>query len=168
MLLRTTLLALTCLQASLLHAELPPEASQLLQEAGNATDDHIRQSALEKMAALPSLDATQRKEAASLADFAKRWNGSSLKFYGASMREKPCRALGDYDFGVAPDSPSNPCASSIAVACSSGFSPFRKPRFVPDPKPPSVRIVVPALAGIWRLFSHKQRLEFRTLHQEFR
>ncbi len=96
-------LALTCLPASLLQA-----ASQLLQEAGNSNDDHIRQSALEKMATLPSLDTTQRKEAASLADFAKRWNGPSLKFYGASMRGKPYRALGDYDFGVAADSPLKP------------------------------------------------------------
>ncbi|WP_395749074.1 hypothetical protein [Prosthecobacter sp.] len=99
---------LLSLTTTLLHAALPPDATTFLDEAGNANDDYVRQSALEKLAALPSLDDTQRKEATSLADFAKRWNGSSLKFYGAAMRGKPYRALGAYDFGVATDSPLKP------------------------------------------------------------
>jgi len=102
--LRSLLLSLAWLFAASLHAELP----ELIQQAGNTDNDRERQALLEKMAALPSLDDTQRKEAVSLADFARRWNESGLKFYGASVRGKPHRAIGDYDFGVAKDSPLRP------------------------------------------------------------
>jgi len=102
------LLPLFALLVSPLSAALPPDATQLLQQAGNTDDDKERQSALHKMAALASLDGTQRQEATALADFARRWNESGLKFYGAAMRGKPYRALGDYDFGVAKDSPLKP------------------------------------------------------------
>lgn len=101
---RPLLLSLTWLLAATVHAELP----ELIQRAGNTDDDRERQALLEKMAALPSLDDTRRKEADSLADFARRWNESGLKFYGASVRGKPHRAIGDYDFGVAKDSPLRP------------------------------------------------------------
>src|SRR6187431_2645341 len=80
MLPRIALLSLGWLLASALHAELPKDAAQLLQTAGNTNDDLERQSALEAMAALPSLDDTQRKEATSLAGFVRQWNGKSLKF----------------------------------------------------------------------------------------
>lgn len=102
------LLPLLALLVSPLFAALPQDAAQLLQQAGNTDDDRERQATLQKMAALSSLDATQRQEATALADFARRWNESGLKFYGAAMRGKPYRALGDYDFGVAKDSPLNP------------------------------------------------------------
>lgn len=102
------ILPFLALLISPVFAGLPQDAADLLKQAGNAHDDRERQSALEKMAALPSLDAAQKKEAASLADFARRWNESGLKFYGAAMRGKPYRALGDYDFGVAADSPLKP------------------------------------------------------------
>jgi len=80
-------------------------AADLVQQAGNTDDDRVRQSLLQKMAASSDQDEVRRKEAASLAEFAKKWNESGLKFYGASVRGKPHRALGDYDFGVAKDSP---------------------------------------------------------------
>lgn len=102
--LRSLFISLTWLLAASVHAELP----ELIQQAGNTDDDRERQALLEKMAALPSLDDTRRKEAASLGDFARRWNESALKFYGASVRGKPHRAIGDYDFGVAKDSPLRP------------------------------------------------------------
>lgn len=70
------------------------------QQAGITDNDRERQAVLEKVEALPSLDDTRRKEAVSLADFARRWNESGLKFYGASVRGKPHRAMGDYDFSV--------------------------------------------------------------------
>ncbi len=95
---------LTLSSLSLAPAEIQP----LIQEAGNAKDDRLRQQALEKLAALPSLDDTLQKEAAALADFARSWNEGGLKFYGGSVRGKPARALGDYDFGVAADSPLRP------------------------------------------------------------
>ncbi len=101
---RPCLLSLIPLLTVCLHAEPPA----LIRQAGNTDDDKERQALLEKYAALPALDEEQRKEAAALAEFAKRWNGSALKFYGASMRGKPARALGDYDFGVAADSPLRP------------------------------------------------------------
>ena len=109
--LRSLLLSLAWLFAASLHAELP----ELIQQAGNTDNDRERQALLEKMAALPSLDDTQRKEAVSLADFARRWNESGLKFYGASVRGKPHRAIGDYDFGVAKDSPTGLTASSSPI-----------------------------------------------------
>lgn len=105
---RSTFLVLAWLCAVVVHAALPPDAAQMLQQAGNANDDRARQSVLEKMAALPSLNDAQRKEAASLADFARRWNEGGLKFYNASTKGKPYRAIGDYDFGVAADSPLKP------------------------------------------------------------
>lgn len=105
---RSALRLAACLLAASLHAELPPDAAELLRQAGNAGDDRARQTALEKMAVLPSLDDTRRTEAAALADFARRWNESGLKFYNASTKGKPYRAIGDYDFGVAADSPLKP------------------------------------------------------------
>lgn len=104
MYLRPFLLSLIPLLTVCLHAELP----SLIRLAGNTDDDKERHALLEKYAALPSLDEDQRKEAALLAGFARKWNGSSLKFYGASLRGKPHRAMGDYDFGVAKDSPLRP------------------------------------------------------------
>ena len=83
------------------HAEVP----QLIQQAGNSNDEHERLTALEQLSAETSLDATLGKELGSLIEFVKKWNGGSLKFYGASVRGKPHRAIGDYDFGVAKDSP---------------------------------------------------------------
>lgn len=87
---------------------MPPQAERLLQTAGNAEDEADRLNALEEFAALPGLDIGLRAEAASMIEFVKRWNGSSLKFYNAAIREKPVRSLGDYDFGVAADSPLRP------------------------------------------------------------
>lgn len=91
-----------------LFAELPQAAARLLQQAGNTDDDRERQAALEKMAVLPSLDETLRKEAAALADYVRKWNAGGLKFYNSSTKGKPYRAIGDYDFGVADDSPLKP------------------------------------------------------------
>lgn len=91
-----------------LFAELPQAAARLLQQAGNTDDDRERQAALEKMAVLPSLDETLRKEAAALADYVRKWNAGGLKFYNSSTKGKPYRAIGDYDFGVAADSPLKP------------------------------------------------------------
>lgn len=102
--LRPFFLFLTWLLAATLHAALP----ELIQQAGNTDDDRERQALLEKMAALPSLNDTQRQETSALAEFARKWNESGLKFYGASVRGKPHRAIGDYDFGVAKDSPLRP------------------------------------------------------------
>lgn len=87
---------------------MPPEAERLLQAAGNTNDELARQEALEQLADVPGLDASLHKEVSALAAFAQRWNGSSLKFYTAAVRGKPARSLGDYDFGVAPDSPLQP------------------------------------------------------------
>ncbi len=89
-------------------AVFPPEAKRLLNEAGNADDELRRQQALDQLAALPDLDATRRAEAKALADFARRWRESSLKFYMTPLRGQPRRAVGKYDFGVAADSPLQP------------------------------------------------------------
>ncbi len=105
---RLPILLAALLFQSVLPAALPQDAAQLFQHAGNTQDERERQATLAKLAALPSLDDTQRKESAALADFAKKWNEAGLKFYGASMRGKPYRALGDYDFGVAAESPLRP------------------------------------------------------------
>lgn len=102
---RPLTLSVALLLSATLHAEFPQDAAALLEQAGNTDDDRERQSVLAKMAALTSLDEAQRKETAALAEFARKWNESGLKFYGASMRGKPYRALGDYDFGVAAGSP---------------------------------------------------------------
>lgn len=83
-------------------------AADLVQQAGNTNDDRKRQALLQKMAESSDLDPIRRQEAASLAEFVEQWNEGSLKFYGASMRGKPHRALGDYDFGVTKDSPLRP------------------------------------------------------------
>ena len=96
-----TLFFLLCLD---LHAEVP----SLILRAGNTDDDKERQELLAKLAVDSSLSVELRREAEALAEFAKKWNGSALKFYGASMRGKPPRALGDYDFGVAKDSALRP------------------------------------------------------------
>lgn len=88
-----------------LHAELPTDAALILQQAGNTDDDFERQVLLRNLAGLPSLDTRLRGEASSLVDFTRRWNESGLKFYITSVRGKPHRAIGDYDFGVSKDSP---------------------------------------------------------------
>ncbi|WP_050031363.1 hypothetical protein [Verrucomicrobium sp. BvORR034] len=80
----------------------------LIAQAGNANDDRERQVVLEKLATHSSLDDTRRKETAALEEYVRRWNESGLKFYNASTRGKPDRAIGDYDFGVAADSPLRP------------------------------------------------------------
>lgn len=105
---RLLILSAALLLNATLHAEMPKDAAVLLQQAGNSDDDRERQEVLGKLAVLDSLDETQRKEGVALAEFARKWNESGLKFYGASMRGKPYRALGDYDFGVAADSPLRP------------------------------------------------------------
>lgn len=98
----STLLIITSATAK--SQELP----KLIQQAGNTDDDRERQVLLQKVAELPDMNETRRNEAASLAEFARRWNDGGLKFYGASLRGKPHRAMGDYDFGVAADSPLRP------------------------------------------------------------
>lgn len=102
--LRLLFLTLTWLLVTSLHAELP----SLIQQAGNTNDESERLAVLEKISALSSLDETLGKELGALIEFVKKWNGSGLKFYGASVRGKPHRAIGDYDFGVAKDSPLRP------------------------------------------------------------
>jgi hypothetical protein len=87
-----------------LYAELHP----VIQKAGDTNDDYERQVLLEELAKVSSEDEVLCNEATSLGDFAKRWNESGLKFYDASIRGKPHRAMGDYDFGVAKDSPLRP------------------------------------------------------------
>ncbi|MFO1441556.1 MAG: hypothetical protein U1F81_24780 [Verrucomicrobiaceae bacterium] len=98
---RSLLLLPFCLPAVILAADL-------VQQAGNTDDDRERQALLQQMAASSDLNDAQRKEAASLAEFARRWNESGLKFYTASVRGKPHRTLGEFDFGVAKDSPLRP------------------------------------------------------------
>lgn len=100
---RHFLFLLVLLLASV-HGEMPP----LIQQAGDTDDDRERQAVLEKISALSSQDETFGKELGALIEFVKKWNGSGLKFYGASVRGKPHRAIGDYDFGVAKDSPLRP------------------------------------------------------------
>lgn len=114
-------LILYLLAAGVLSAEWPREVLDGISQVGNTDDESLRQSTLAKMAALPSLNETQRKEATSLADFARRWNQSGLKFYGASVRGKPHRTIGDYDFGVANDSPLTLSVSCIAGGCWRGL-----------------------------------------------
>lgn len=80
-------------------------AADLVQQAGNTHDDRERQTLLRKLATSQELGQERRQEAASLAEFVRKWNESSLKFYGASVRGKPHRAIGGYEFGVAKDSP---------------------------------------------------------------
>ncbi len=89
-------------------AALPPEAKQLIQEAGNTDDDHERQSTLEKLAVMRDLDPRLRQEAAALAEFVRKWNESSLKFYSSQYRDQPPKQVGNYDFKVAADSPLYP------------------------------------------------------------
>jgi hypothetical protein len=89
-------------------AALPPEAARVIEQAGNAESDRDRQVLLEKLAALPELDAETKAEASALADLAGRWDGGSLKFYTSAIRGKAHTALGDYDFKVAADSPLRP------------------------------------------------------------
>jgi hypothetical protein len=93
-----------------LHLCLPGTifSADLLQQAGNTDDDRERHALIVQFSKLPTLNDTQRQESASLAEFARKWNESGLKFYGASVRGKPHRAIGDYDFGVAKDSPLRP------------------------------------------------------------
>jgi hypothetical protein len=100
---RHFLFLLVLLLASV-HAEMPP----LIQQAGNTDDESERLALLEKISAISSQDETFDKELGALIEFVKKWNGSGLKFYGASVRGKPHRAMGDYDFGVAKDSPLRP------------------------------------------------------------
>jgi len=102
--LRPLLLSLTWFLVTSLHAEMPP----LIQQAGNTDDESERLAVLEKISALSSQDETFGKELGALIEFVKKWNGSGLKFYGASVRGKPHRAIADYDFGVAKDSPLRP------------------------------------------------------------
>lgn len=64
-------------------------AADLVQRAGNTHDDRERQTLLQKLATSQELGQERRQEAASLAEFVRKWNGGSLKFYGASMRGKP-------------------------------------------------------------------------------
>lgn len=99
--LRPLLFSLSCLIAVSLRAEIP----SLIQQAGNTDDEHERLAALEKLSELSTQDETFGKELESLIGFVKKWNGGSLKFYGASVRGKPHRAIGDYDFGVGKQSP---------------------------------------------------------------
>lgn len=82
----------------------------LVARAGNTNDDKARERVLLELADLPAADAKLRAEAKSLAAFAGKWNGGSLKFYGASVRGKPYRAIADYDFGVPQDSALRPIA----------------------------------------------------------
>lgn len=93
-----------------LHLCLPGTifSADLLQQAGNTDDDRERHALIVQFSKLPTLNDMQRQESASLAEFARKWNESGLKFYGASVRGKPHRAIGDYDFGVAKDSPLRP------------------------------------------------------------
>lgn len=86
------------------HAVPPP----LVQKAGNTDDEHERLAALEELRATPKLDEALGRELRSLIEFVKRWSNSGLKFYNSSMQGKPHRALGDYDFGVAENSPLRP------------------------------------------------------------
>ena len=85
-----------------------PEAKTLeefVARAGNCNDDRDRQLALAKLAGLPSLNAGRRVEARSLAEFARQWNESGLKFYRNNLKGQSSRAVGEYDFGLAEDSP---------------------------------------------------------------
>ncbi len=95
---------LTCASA-LCSATRGDEFPVLLRTVGTTSDDRERQKILEKMEALPSLAEGLRKEVRTLAEFSRQWNESGLKFYTGSVRGKPHRALGDYDFGVSKDSP---------------------------------------------------------------
>ncbi len=90
----------------------PPSALQLLEQAGNTESERERRSALEKLAAVPALDEAARQEASAMAEFVRRWNESSLKFYGQDpqVKGKGARALGAYDFGVPEGSPLRPIA----------------------------------------------------------
>ena len=81
------------------------ELAKRIRQAGNSDDDAERQHRLLQISKLPSLSDTLRKEALALAEFARRWKESSLKFYGASVRGKPHRAMGDFDFGATKKSP---------------------------------------------------------------
>lgn len=106
--LRLALPSIVLFSSCLLFAAPDVAVLSLIQEAGNTDDDHQRQLVLEKMASLPSLDEGIRKEAASFADYVRHWNGNSLKFYNAAVRGKGTRAIADYDFGVAANSPLRP------------------------------------------------------------
>jgi hypothetical protein len=91
-------------------AEWPADARPLIQQAGNVTDETERQAVLEKLVALPSLSEDERKEAAAMAEYVRKWNGTKLKFYGSQVKGKGPRALADYNFGVGADSPLRPIA----------------------------------------------------------
>ena len=79
---RSLLLLPFCLPAVILAADL-------VQQAGNTDDDRERQALLQKMASSSEVDQVRRKEAASMAEFVRRWNESGLKFYTASVRGAP-------------------------------------------------------------------------------
>jgi hypothetical protein len=102
------LLAAAFLPIAPVPGALPPEAAQLIQDAGNADADTARAAVLDKLAALPGLDPAQREEAVALAALARQWDGPSLKFFNGQFRGKPPKAVGDYDFKVAADSPLAP------------------------------------------------------------
>jgi hypothetical protein len=88
----------------------PADATTLIDSAGNSEHDFFLQDDLEKLAELPGLDDKARAESKALADFVRRWNEGGLKSYNAQVKGKGPRALGDYDFGIAADSPLRPIA----------------------------------------------------------
>jgi len=106
---KTTIATFICLLSASL-AGFAASVPELIQRAGNTDDERERLAMLKELSVLPGLDATVQQEVKSLAEFVRRWNESSLKFYGADVRGKGRRAIGDYDFGVAKDSPLRPIA----------------------------------------------------------
>lgn len=99
--------ALAC-AASFTAAALSPEITGLIDAAGDADSDSERAALLQKLAATPGVDTAFQAEASALAELARRWDGGSLKFYNSTARGKGPKAIGDYDFKVAGDSPLRP------------------------------------------------------------
>jgi hypothetical protein len=89
-------------------AALPPALVPLVSEAGNASTEEARIAAIERMAALPGVDAQLRDEAKALTEVARAWMGAGLAPFQPQPRNPSKKAIGDYDFKVAADSPLRP------------------------------------------------------------
>ena len=105
-----SLLLCICPAQSLSQTPPSTQALAFILKAGNNEDEIVRQAALEELASSPEASDELRREATALAIFARQWNKSALKFYSNQVRKKPVKALGDYDFGIAADSPLRPLA----------------------------------------------------------
>jgi hypothetical protein len=105
------LLALVGLFTSAQAEALSPEATRLIDQAGNTEDEQERLAALEKLATLP-LDPVLHAEVEALVEFVKRWNpiAGRLNFFLYNFGAEGQQRFKDYEFPIRADSPLRPIA----------------------------------------------------------